>query len=160
MHTCFTNAQEHRDVAIASIPNTYVQRLTSDDSKTYLSSETEGCSKECLTGCGVNNKSLGTCGGPKQPKHNNISVIDGTDAGKFILGTDKRVSAGCKIPGVSLGYDQIQGVTVLVGCKIPGVSLGYDKSRQVKMKNSAVSLSTCEFPVGTRRKNCGGFVVG
>ena len=93
------------------------------------------------TGRGVNNKSLGTCGGPKQPKHNNISVIDCTDATKCILGTDKRVSVGCKIPGVSLGYDKIQGVKVLVCCKIPGVKLGYDKIRRVKMKNAAVNYS-------------------
>ena len=37
------------------------------------------------------------------PKHNNISVIDGTEESKFILGTDERFSVGCKIPGVSLG---------------------------------------------------------
>ena len=59
------------------------------------------------TGRGVNNESLGTCNGPKQPKHNNISVIDGTGASKCILGTDERVLVGCKIPGVSLGYDKI-----------------------------------------------------
>ena len=40
MPKCFTNAQEHRDVAMASIPSTCVQRVTSNDSKTYLSSET------------------------------------------------------------------------------------------------------------------------
>ena len=75
----------------------------------------------------VNNKSLGTCGGPKQPKHNNISLIDGTNVSKCILGTDKRVLVSCKIPGVSLGYEKIQGDRVLVGCKIPGVKLGYGK---------------------------------
>ena len=48
--------------------------------------------------CGVNDKSLGTCGGPKQPEHNNISVIDGTCASKCILGTDERVLVGCKCP--------------------------------------------------------------
>ena len=42
MPMCVTNGQEHRDVAMASIPNTCVQRVTSDDSKTNLSSETEG----------------------------------------------------------------------------------------------------------------------
>jgi hypothetical protein len=90
--------------------------VTSNYSKTYLSSETEGCNEERLiamrneamkpcygqqvtqqsqsremewrlrcshwraisigTGRGVNDKILGTCGGPKQPKNNNISVID------------------------------------------------------------------------------------
>ena len=75
----------------------------------------------------VNNRSLGTWGGTKQPKHKNISVIDGAGV-KYILGTDKRVSVICKIPGASLGYDEIQGIKVLFGCKIPGVSLGYDKS--------------------------------
>ena len=107
MPTCVTNAQEQRDVAVASIPNTCVQTVTSNDSKTYISSETEGCNKECLisvkceamrpcdglqvtqqsqsqemewrlkcshwraiiigTSRGVNDKSLGTCGSPKQP---------------------------------------------------------------------------------------------
>jgi len=116
-------------VAVSSIPNT----VTSDDSKAYLSSETEGCNKERLMavrsdamrpcygqqvtqqlqsqemewqlGCshwraiiigtvrGVNNNSLGTCGGPKQTK--------------CILGADKRVFVGCEILGVSLGYDEI-----------------------------------------------------
>ena len=91
------------------------------------------------TGREVNDRSLGTCGGTKQPKHNNISVIDGVGV-KCTLGTDKRVSVNCKIPRVSLGYDEIRGVKVLVGCKIPGVNLGYDKSRRVKMKNAAVKL--------------------
>jgi hypothetical protein len=99
------------------------------------------------TGRGVNDKSLGTCGGPKQPKNNNISVIDGTDASKCILGTDKRVLVGCKNQGVSLGYARIQGVKVLVGCKIPGVKLGYDKIRQVKMKNAAVKLIVLDLNI-------------
>jgi len=44
MPTCVTNAQKRRDVAVASIPNTCVQTVTSnDDSKAYLSSETMGC---------------------------------------------------------------------------------------------------------------------
>ena len=43
MPTCVTNAQEHRDVAVASIPNTCAQMVTSDDSKAYLSSETMSC---------------------------------------------------------------------------------------------------------------------
>ena len=63
----------------------------------------------------------------KQPTHNNISVIDGAGASKCVFGTDKRVSVGCEISGVKLGYDKIRGVRVLVGCKIPGVRLGYDK---------------------------------
>ena len=42
MPTCVTNAQEHRDVAVAtSIPNTCVQMGTSNDSKAYISSETD-----------------------------------------------------------------------------------------------------------------------
>ena len=80
------------------------------------------------TGCEVNNRSLGTCGGTEQPKHNNTSVIDGAGV-KNILGTDKRVLVGCKFPGVRLRYDKIQGVRILVGCTIPGVKLGYDKIR-------------------------------
>ena len=131
-------------MAVANIPNACAQTVTSE---AYLSSETEGCNKECLiamrregmrpcdglqitqqsqsqevewrlmsscwraisifTGREVNGRSLGTCGGPKQPKHNNISVIDGTGASKFVLSTDERVLVGCKIPGVSLGYDTI-----------------------------------------------------
>ena len=87
----------------------------------------------------VNDRNLGTCGGTKQPKNNNISVIDGVGV-KCILGTDERISVNCKIPGVSLGYAEIQGVKALVGCKIPGVNLGYEKSRRVKMKNAAVKL--------------------
>ena len=43
------------------------------------------------TGCEVKDRSLGTCSGTKQPKHNNISVIDGVGV-KFIFGTDERVS--------------------------------------------------------------------
>ena len=43
MHTCVTNAQACRDVAVASIPNTCVQTVTSNDSKAYLSSETMRC---------------------------------------------------------------------------------------------------------------------
>ena len=31
----------------------------------------------------VNDRSLGTCGGTKQPKHNNISVIDGAGVKKY-----------------------------------------------------------------------------
>ena len=128
MPTCVTNAQEHGDmavarehgdVAVASIPNTCVQGVTSNDPKTYLSSETEGCNKKC-----VRSEAMRPCDGPK---HNNISVIYGTEASKFILGTDKRVSVGCKIPGVSLGYNKIRGVKVVVNCKIPGVKLGYEK---------------------------------
>ena len=80
------------------------------------------------TGREVNDRSLGTCSGTEQPKHNNTSVIDGTGV-KNILGTDKRVLVGCKFPGVRLQYDKIQGVRILVGCKIPGVKLGYDKIR-------------------------------
>ena len=99
------------------------------------------------TGRGVNDKSLGTCGGPKQPNHNNISVTDGTEASKLILGTDKRVLVGCKIPGVSLGHDKIQGVKVLVSCKIPGVTWGYDKFRQVITKIAAVKLMVLDSQI-------------
>ena len=73
----------------------------------------------------VNDRSLGTCGCTKQPKHINIG-----DGVKCILGTDKRVSVNYKIPRVSLGYDKIRRVKVLVGCKIQGVKLGYDKSNE------------------------------
>ena len=118
---------------MAIIPSKCVQRVTSNYSKIYTSSETEGCNEERLiavrseamrpcygqqvtqqsqsremewrlgcshwraiiigTGRGVNDNSLGTCGGPKQTK--------------CILGADKRVFVGCEIPGVSLGYDEI-----------------------------------------------------
>ena len=60
------------------------------------------------TVCEVNNRSLGTCGGTRQPKHKNISVIDGVDV-KCTRGTDERVLVNCKISGVSLGYDEIRG---------------------------------------------------
>jgi hypothetical protein len=134
MPTCVTNAKEHGDmavarehgdVAVASIPNTCIQTVTRDDSKAYLSSETEGCNKERLMavrseamrpcygqqvtqqlqsremewrlscshwreviigiGRGVNDDSLGICGGPKKSKHNNRGVIDGTGANKWPL---------------------------------------------------------------------------
>ena len=77
------------------------------------------CWRETIIGTGseVNDGSLGTCGGIKQPKHNNISVIDGAGASKCILGTNKRVSVGSKIPGVRLGYDNIRQVKRKnVGC--------------------------------------------
>jgi hypothetical protein len=45
MPMCVTNAQEHRDVAVSSIPNTCVQTGTSNDYKAYISSETEGCNE-------------------------------------------------------------------------------------------------------------------
>ena len=55
MPTCVINAQIERDVAVASIPNACVQAVVSDDSKTYLSTEIEGCkssvSTELLTTC-------------------------------------------------------------------------------------------------------------
>ena len=43
-----TNAQEQREVAVATIPSKCVQRVTSNYSKIYLSSETEGCNEELL----------------------------------------------------------------------------------------------------------------
>jgi hypothetical protein len=166
MPAYFTNAQEERDVAVSSIPNTCVQTVTSDDYKANIPSKTDGCNKECLIsvrseamklfdglqvtqksqsremewrlrcshwrainigiGRGVNNKSHGTYGSPKQPKHNNISVIDGTGEIKCILGTDKRVSVGCKIPGVSLGYNKIRGVKVAVKLIVLDSKIDYD----------------------------------
>ena len=69
------------------------------------------------TGCGVNNDSLGTCGGPKKYKHSNGGVIDGTDGNEHILG-DEKVLVGSEIPGVSLGYDGILEIKVVAGCKI------------------------------------------
>jgi hypothetical protein len=74
------------------------------------------------TGCGVNDNSLGTCGGPKKYKHNNGGVTDGTNANERVPGADKKVFVGSEIPGVSLGYDGIREVKVAVGCKIPGVN--------------------------------------
>ena len=38
-----TNAQEQREVAVATIPSKCAQRVTSNYSQTYLSSESEGC---------------------------------------------------------------------------------------------------------------------
>ena len=82
------------------------QQLQSQEMKWQLS-----CShwRAIIIGTGrrVNNNSLGTCGGPKQPKHNNISVIVGTGATKCILSADERILVCCEIPGVSLGYDEI-----------------------------------------------------
>ena len=60
--------------------------------------EVEWCLMRAIsidTGREINDRSLGTCGGTKQPKHNNISVIDGVGI-KCTLGTDKRVSVNCK----------------------------------------------------------------
>jgi hypothetical protein len=95
--------QEERDEAVVSISNECAQTVTSDHSKDYLSSGTEGCNKEC-----VRSGAMIPCDG-LQLKHNNISVIDGVSV-KFILGTDKRVLVNCKIPGVRLGYVKICGV--------------------------------------------------
>ena len=37
MPTCITNAQEERDVSVASLPNAYAQTVASENSKEYLS---------------------------------------------------------------------------------------------------------------------------
>jgi len=78
------------------------------------------------TGCGVNDDSLGTCGGPKKYKHSNGGVIDGTNANERILGADIKVLVGSEIPGVSLGYDGILEIKVVAGCKISWQSVDKD----------------------------------
>ena len=46
-----------------------------------------------------------------------------------------------------MGYDKTQGVKVLVGCKIPGVTWGYDKFRQVITKIAAVKLMVLDSQI-------------
>ena len=63
------------------------------------------CWRTIIIGGGreVNNRSLGTYGGTKQPKHNNISVIDVAGASKCILSNDVRVLVSCKNPRSEIG---------------------------------------------------------
>ena len=56
MPTC---TQEERDVIVANIPSACAQTVTNDHSKAYLSSETEGCNKECLIA--VRNETMRPC---------------------------------------------------------------------------------------------------
>ena len=53
--------QERRDVAEACIPNACAQTVTRGGFKAYLSSETEGCNKECLIA--VRSEALRPCDG-------------------------------------------------------------------------------------------------
>ena len=78
------------------------------------------------TGCGVNDDSIGTCSSPKKYKHSNGGVIYGTNANERILGADKRVLVGRKIPGVSLGYDETLEIRVMAGGKINWQSIDKD----------------------------------
>ena len=126
MRTCVTNAQDERDVAVASIPNACAQKVTSDDSKECLSALRSKAMRPCdglqvtqqsqsqvvdwhlrcpcrrktiITGigCRVNTRSFGTCGGTKLYKSNNISVIYG--AGDYHLAVAKKIhmKRSCRI---------------------------------------------------------------